>query len=263
MAHTPFSPRVTLGRTGLEVGRLGLGATYRIPADAVEWAFERGSSYLYWGTFRRDEFARALRNLKRQRDRLVLAIQSYAPAPALVVWSFERALVKIGYEHADVVLLGMWNRPVSPGVLDACRGLKQRGLVRHIAVSTHKRALAPELARMEEIGILHVRYNAVHPKAETEIFAHLPSEGGPGVVAFTATCWRKLLDPRRIPAGERVPTAGDCYRFVLSHPSVDVCMTGLSSMDHARHAFEALDKGPMSDDEMAWMRRVGRAIYGK
>ena len=95
------------------------------------------------------------------------------------------------------------------------------------------------------------------------MFPHLPAENRPGLVAFTTTCWRKLLDPKRVPAGERTPTAGDCYRFTLSQPAIDVCMTGLGSMEHTEHALAALQKGPMSAEELAWMRRVGDAIYGK
>ena len=257
----PSRHRATLGRTGLDVHRLGLSASYGMPTEAVEWAFERGANYLYWGTRRRDEFSRALRNLKQKRDRMVLVVQSYAPAGSLVAHSLERALKKIDYEFADVVLLGMWNRAVSPGVLDACRRLRERGLVRHIAVSTHKRSLVPELAGTADVGVVHFRYNAVHTGAERDIFPHLAGDR-PGTVAFTATSWRKLLDRKKVPAGEAVPTAGDCYRFVLSNPNVDLCMTGLSSMDEARHAFDALDRGPLGAEEMAWMRRVGGAIYG-
>jgi aryl-alcohol dehydrogenase-like predicted oxidoreductase len=42
-----------LGRTGLEVGRLGMASSYGVPSQAVEQAFEQGVNYLYWGTFRR------------------------------------------------------------------------------------------------------------------------------------------------------------------------------------------------------------------
>jgi aryl-alcohol dehydrogenase-like predicted oxidoreductase len=255
--------KTTLGRTGLEVSRLGVSASFGMPTRAIETAFERGVNYLYWGTYRKNEFAQALINLKPQRDRMVLAIQSYVPAASLLRWSFERALKQIGYDYADVLLLGMWNRPVSGRILEACQRLKERKLVRHVAVSTHKRTLVPELAKSPEIGAFHVRYNAVHTGAETDIFPHLPAEDRPGIVSFTATSWRQLLGHRRIPKGERVPTAGDCYRFVLSNPNVDVCMTGLSSMEQTEHALAALEKGPMSEDEMAWMRRVGQAIYGK
>ena len=36
-----FERRV-LGRTGLEVGRLGISSSYGVPGDALERAFERG-----------------------------------------------------------------------------------------------------------------------------------------------------------------------------------------------------------------------------
>ena len=47
------------------------------------------------------------------------------------------------------------------------------------------------------------------------------------IIPQIATCRRKLLKSRRMPAGERPLTAAECYRFVLSHPDVDVCMTAL------------------------------------
>ena len=83
------------------------------------------------------------------------------------------------------------------------------------------------------------------------------------MVAFTATSWRQLLGHRRLPKGEKVPTAADCYRFVLSRPEVDVCLSGPSSADQMEHALEALRRGPLAPDELAWMRRVGDAIYGR
>lgn len=54
-----------------------------------------------------------------------------------------------------------------------------------------------------------------------------------------------------IPKGERVPTATDCYRFVLSRPEVDVCMTGPSDEARMNEALEALTRGPMTEKELA------------
>ncbi len=68
---------------------------------------------------------------------------------------------------------------------------------------------------------------------------------------------------RPLPKDERVPTATDCYRYVLTRPEVDVCMTGPSNAARMNEAFEALRRGPMTEDELAWMRRVGRAVTGK
>jgi aryl-alcohol dehydrogenase-like predicted oxidoreductase len=254
--------RRTLGRTGLEVGRLGMAASYGVPSKAIEQAFERGVNNLYWGTFRRGPFGQALQNLKPQRDRMVLALQSYTRVAALMKPSVEMALRKLGFDYADVLLLGLWSHKPPRRILDASRRLRERGLIRHIAVSTHHRPLVADLSADPDVGIVHVRYNAVHPGAEREVFPLLAANGNrPGVVAFTATSWRQLLNPKRVPPGERVPTATDCYRFVLSNPAVDACMTGPANEAQAVEALRAIELGPMSPEELAWMRRVGDFIH--
>ena len=45
-------PRI-LGRSGLEVGRLGVASSYGAPPAAFEEAFERGCNYFYWGSLRK------------------------------------------------------------------------------------------------------------------------------------------------------------------------------------------------------------------
>src|SRR5580704_7668407 len=251
-----------LGRTGLEVGRLGMASSYGVPSQAVEQAFEQGVNYLYWGTFRRGPFGQALRNLKPRRDRIVLALQSYSRIAALMSPSVEIALRKLGFEYADVLLLGLWDHMPPQRILEASRRLRERGLIRNIAISTHQRPLVSSLSAGSDVGIVHLRYNAVHTGAEPEVFPLLPTNGArPGMVAFTATSWRQLLDPKRVPPGERTPTATDCYRFVLSNPAVDVCMTGPANQAQAAEALRAMEIGPMSADELAWMRRVGDFIH--
>ncbi len=66
-----------------------------------------------------------------------------------------------------------------------------------------------------------------------------------------------------LPKDEPAPTAIDCYRYVLSRPEVDVCMTGPANAAQMNDALEAQQRGPMTEDELAWMRRVGRAVAGK
>jgi aryl-alcohol dehydrogenase-like predicted oxidoreductase len=257
----PSFERTILGRTGLEVGRLGVASSYGAPARALERAFERGVNYFYWGTYRRAGFGQGLRNLAQHRERLVLVVQSYSRVAGLVGWSVERALRELRFDYADVLLLGMWQRPPWPGVLEAARKLRERGLVRFLALSTHRRPVVAQLAQDPDFAVFHIRYSAVHTGAERDVFPYLCSENRPGVVSFTATSWHRLLGHRRIPRSEKAPTAGDCYRFVLSNPAVDVCMTGPSDAAQMEHALEALGRGPMSEEELAWMRRVGRAIY--
>jgi predicted aldo/keto reductase-like oxidoreductase len=81
-------------------------------------------------------------------------------------------------------------------------------------------------------------------------------------VTYTATRWGQLLQPKRLPPGEPAPQASDCYRFALSHPAVDVCMTGPKNMAQMREALRTLDLGPLSAPEAARLRRVGDYLRG-
>ena len=254
-----FEPR-TLGRTGLTVGPLGISASYGVGARGVERAVEAGLTYLYWGSVRRAAFGEGLRRVARHRDRLTLVLQSYSRVGRLMTWSIERALGRIRYDRADVLLLGYWNAPVPARILDTARALRERGLVRFLAISSHNRPLAATFARSGDFDIVHVRYNAAHPGAERDLFPHLPAQRRPGMVAFTATSWGQLLNPRFTPRGERTPTAADCYRFVLSHPSIDLCVTGPATDAHVEDAIAAQTRGPLSRDEIAWMTRIGLAV---
>lgn len=147
--------------------------------------------------------------------------------------------------------------------MEAALRLKERGRIRHIAVSGHNRSLFQQFARDLRLQVLMMRYNAAHRGAETEAFPYLERQGEPkaGVVCYTATRWETLIDPRNAPPGLRTPTAVDCYRFVLTNLAVDVCLTGPATAEQMAANLKALDLGPMSDEEMQWMRQVGDNVH--
>jgi len=249
----------TLGKTGLRVGRLGISGGYGASAEAVEMAFERGCNYFYHGSLRRDGMERAIKNIcaKGQRDKLVITAQVYLRAGCLLKWSLDRFLRKTGIEYADVLLLGWYNSSPPRGVLDACAELKEKGRFRHLAISSHDRAAYAGHMQSGLYGLFHVRYSAAHRGAEEQVFAKLPAENSPGIVTYTATRWGGLVNPKKMPPGENTPRASDCYRFAMSNPAVDVCMTGPKNMDEMKEALAALERGPMAREELDWMRRVG------
>jgi aryl-alcohol dehydrogenase-like predicted oxidoreductase len=207
----------------------------------------------------------AIRNLApRHRNELVVVIQSYARLGSIVARSLERALSKLHLDYADVLLLGWHSKPPSARMVDAALQLKTRGLIKHLAVSSHNRLMFPALLDDPRFAIWHVRYNAVHRGAEREVFPPLATRhraNRPGLVTFTTTRWGHLCDPKRTPPGERTPIGTDCYRFALSHPMVNVVLAGPSSAEHMAQALRALELGPMTEDELAWIRRVGDHIY--
>ncbi|MCX6568904.1 MAG: aldo/keto reductase [Candidatus Aminicenantes bacterium] len=263
-----FHEPVILGRTGLKVGRLGIASGYGAPTAAIEEAFERGCNYFTWGTVIKgynSEMRQALKNIvaKGQRDRLVLAAFTYAHSNFFTERMLRRGLKSAGLDHADVLILGYFSHSVPRRLVEGALRMKEKGLVRFIGLSSHNRKLLGELGRDGEFDVLHLRYNAAHRGAETEIFPLLSADKRPGTVVFTATRWGKLLNPKKMPPGEKPPTAADCYRFVLSYPAVDVCMSGPKTVEQMRENLGLLDGGPMSEDELARMRRIGDHVHGK
>jgi predicted aldo/keto reductase-like oxidoreductase len=263
-----FNEPVVLGRTDLKVGRLGIASGYGAPAEAIEEAFERGANYFTWGTVLkgyRPEMRKALVNIvaKGQRDRLVLAAFSYAHNNFLTERLLRRGLKSAGLGHADILILGYFSKRPPRRLVDGALRLKEKGLVRFLGLSSHNRRLVGELAADGEFDVIHFRYNAAHRGAEQDIFPYIGKERRPGMVAFTATRWGKLLDPKKMPPRENPPTAGDCYRFVFSQPAVDVCMSGAKTLEEMRGNLAALDAGPMSADELERMRRLGDHVYGR
>lgn len=249
-----------LGSTGLKVGPLGMAASYGAPAEAFEEAFDRGCNYFYLGGGRRKAgMKQAIRNLCRQglRDRLVIAIQSYARFGYLMEWVFKSRLRSMDLERADILVLGWHNRRPAPGLVRRARAMKSKGLCRHLAMSGHQRRLFPQLAAEGPFGLFHVRYNAAHRGAQTEIFPHLQGDNRPGIVSYTATRWGQLLNPGKMPPGESVPEPSDCYRFVLSNPAVDVCMCGPQDIRQVREALRTLELGPLDSGDMERMKRIG------
>ena len=146
-------------------------------------------------------------------------------------------------------------------LMDNVYELKDKNLIRSLAISSHHRLHFCELEKEKRFDVFHIRYNAAHRGAETEVFNSLPKEGGPGVVSFTNTRWGSLLNPKNMPTGDSPPTAVDCYRFVLSHPSVHVAVCGPNSMEQLKQNLQVLDLGPMTEEGIARIRRIEDQVY--
>jgi aryl-alcohol dehydrogenase-like predicted oxidoreductase len=261
-AMSVFVPRF-FGKTGMLAGRLGLGSSYGLPGKEVERAFDRGVNFFLWGSRRRSDFGRGLRELARaNRSEMVIAVQSYTRVASLMEWSVDRSLRALRTDYVDLLTLAWWNQPTRAmgRILDAALELRAKGKVRSIMVSCHHRPTFERFIEEPAFDALMVRYNAAHPGAEREVWPHLRGPNRPGVLAFTATRWGTLLDPRFLPPHERTPRGSDCYRFALTNPHVDVTLSGPKNAAELDEALLAIERGPMDQEELAWMRRVGSHV---
>jgi len=248
---------------GKRVFRLGLATNYGIDEDGVRLALDRGMNLFYWTT-RGDSSRAPLRAAvgSKRSDIALIGTSSLGYFGWSVRSSAEKLLKELRTDYLDVYLLGWlgmgsaWTSATEKEL----RHLKESGKVRAIGCSIHDRPRAGKLAADSAVDLLMIRYNAAHPGAEREIFPHV-KEKAPSILAYTATSWRRLL---KRPSGWDGPvmTAGDCYRFQLSSPHVDVALTGPGSRAELESNLAALEKGPLTEEESGWMRDFGHKVHG-
>jgi aryl-alcohol dehydrogenase-like predicted oxidoreductase len=259
---TSFPERVTLGKSGLQVGPLGVAGGYGIEERPLLDAFERGVNYWYHGSLRGRGMTAAIRTLAAagRRQQLVVVLQSYSRWGWLLERTFRHGLASLGLAYADVLLLGLFNSTPPAAVLERALELRRLGLVRHLAISAHRRAAFAEFATESHYDIFHVRYSAAHPGADSDVFPRLPRPPWPGIVAYTATRWGQLLDPQRMPPDQPPLRGRDCYRFVLGNPHFDVCMSGPRNGAELEEALATLDEGPLSAAETERIKAIGQFV---
>jgi len=177
----------------------------------------------------------------------------------------EKGLGILNIEFADILILGWFNNIPGSRVIDTALKLKEEGKVRYIGMSGHNRKTFGKIAVQPDspVDVFMTRYNAVHSGAEKDIFPLLPDQNRPGITTYTTTCWGKLLKADNMSFGETPPAASDCYRFSISNDYVNLCLTGPKNEKEMDEALQALDKGPLSSDEMDRMRRIGDHKYKK
>jgi aryl-alcohol dehydrogenase-like predicted oxidoreductase len=247
---------------GRRVLRLGLSAAYWPGEKAVRMGVEAGMNYLFWYYWDR-QMTRVLRDvLPANREKYVIATGVGNLGPWMTRRGLNSCLKRLRTDYLDVFhIFWVGDGRLSERTLDVLRQAKQEGKIRQIAVSTHVRRYAGELVRDGKLDAIMLRYNAAHRGAEQDIFPHLAASN-PLVISYTATRWGRLLKrPRRWPENEPIATAGDCYRFVLSNPNVHVCLTAPRSAAQLEENLKALERGPLAEDEMAFMRRFGDAVH--
>lgn len=259
--------QAVLGRTGLGVCRLGFAGTYRPGKEAIHRALDAGVNYFFF--FGIDtQLIRVLREaIRGRREEFVLASGGthYWIGSQNLRKSVERRLRQLRTDYIDVYhFLGIYKEKHFPDrVKDELLALKETGKVRFTGISCHHRKLVGALAREGAVDVFMMRYNAAHRGAERDIFPFLAAHN-PGIVSYTATRWGYLLRPvKGGPAGGRVPTAAECYRFVLTNPAVHVVLTSPRNLAQTEENLKALDAGPLPSEDMDFMRSFGDVVHAQ
>jgi aryl-alcohol dehydrogenase-like predicted oxidoreductase len=258
---------IPLGATGLTTSRLGLSTSYWPGKKTVYRAIDEGINFFFGFGFDL-QLVRALRTaMQGRREKFILATGAYnyiLGYPNLRR-SLEKRLRQFSTDYIDVFLfLGVMKEKEFPQrALEELVRLREEGKIRAIGMSCHDRAYVGRMASQGSLDVMMMRYNAAHRGAEKDIFPYL-AKHNPGIMSYTATRWTALLRrPKGWPKEGRIPDPGMCYRFVLSNPSVHVCLTGPMNEKQLVQNVGALKLGPLNTEEMQFMQQFGDAVHNQ
>ncbi len=169
--------RVRLGKTGIEVSRLGIGTgtahpsghcaqalmTTRELAGLLLFAFEQGINF--WDTafqYRTHPHVReALRQVKRSD--VVISTKLTTSGTKETLRDFNTSLKDLGVDYVDVCLLHAVRTEnelkTRAGALDALLELKEQGRIRAVGMSSHGLGALKAVTEIAEIDTVWVRIN--------------------------------------------------------------------------------------------------------
>ena len=236
-------PRAILGRTGLEVTRLGIGGAYCETADGYRRALDCGVNYVDTARSYRDgEDEKVIgRAIEGRRHELLLATKTAQRDAPGARRELEESLRCLGTDYVDVYQLHHLNsaderaRALGPdGALETVLKARQQGLVRWIGVTGHD---WPEIAAAVDTGQFDTVlcwYNCAMPEpVETVLPAARAHQTG--VVIMNAGRNDRLFS-RDVPPEQ-------FYRYVLAHPDVALTVMGLRDVDRFERVAAALAEG--------------------
>lgn len=251
---------------GTPISRLGLASQQRMEVGCVNLAYQAGINYFFSYGLGKGAFGQEVRSLLAQhRESLLIATGSENRFPAEVEAQLQKARHSFEVDTIDV----FFAEYVAPdddwaqveALLEKLHSWKAQGLIRYVGVSTHNRSIALKLIEQSCCDVLMHRYNMAHRGAEAAVLPAAQAAQQP-VVAFTSTRWGTLLKGHYDWSGA-LPTAADCYRFVLSHPAITVALTSPRTQANLKDNLAALTSPALSPVELAHWRTYGDLIYDK
>jgi len=264
-----------LGRTGIEVVAVGLGAMdtphSTEAAATVHAAIDLGVNFI--DTAR--EYAGSehlLGQVIRERGRadFHLATKTFSHTADGAQRDVDRSLSVLGVESIDLYQLhdvssdAAWDEVMDEehGALAGLRIAQFRGLVRHIGVSTHSLDVLRLIIESGAFDTVMVEYSAFAPESAPLIEAAHARDLGVIVMRPLGGSGRTSIMRGQIARGEAGPvTPANLLRHVLSHPGVSVAIPGARQPTRVRENLATLASfTPMPPAEQRALEATARAF---
>lgn len=247
---------------------LGLAGNPNMEGGCVTTAYDAGINYFF---FYNQSYPILIDELKsllyNNRESIVVATGSESRNLKTVRTYLDQVRRQLGIDVVDV----FYAEYVSPGddmerllgtggVFDELHRWKVEGLIRYVGATTHNRPMAVEMVESGRIDVLMHRYNMAHRGAEEQVLPAALNVGVP-VVAFTCTRWGSLLAGHQDWDGP-VPTAAECYQYVLHHPAVQIALTAPTTPAELQENLPALEGVAQPSQRLPLWEAYGKLVYG-
>jgi len=270
--------RRPLGKTGLEVGVLGIGTsplgqpgvTQQEVNRVIDMAADEGVNYLDAAPIYGMAERRLGPALKGKRDKFILISKVESTSKQDATWQLKESLHKMQTDYLDVAHLHNVGRTDrfpdldvlmgEDGALQALRDAKKEGLIRHIGLTCHLRPTrALPVIETGEIELVMCAANFVDVHTynfEGTVFA-AAAKRGMGVVAM------KILggtdgDHAKLSADEHYTNA---VRYALGIPGLSVAIMGVKSTKELQKALATVrDYKPFTQVELSRIEEQGKML---
>ena len=268
-------PRRRLGRTNIEVAELGLGAmdTPTSPEGKATLltALDLGIEFVdtardYDGS----EFLVADVLRERPDERFVISSKTFKRTVDGAQWDVDRSLKVLGVDFVDIYHLHDvrtdedWVQVMAPtGALEGLKTAQYRGLIGHIAMSTHNLAIGRAAIESGAFDAIMLEYSAFYTASEPLLKLAAQNDIGVIVMRPLGGSGRTSVMRTRVEEGiAGALTPANLLRYVLSHPAVSVVVPGARYPDRVQSNVATVADGrPMGEQERAELESAAAILY--
>lgn len=224
--------KVRLGRTNLEVTKLGLGGiplstlmggtTEDVIDQVINAALDGGINFIDTSRVYMDSETHIGNVMKTRRKECILASKSYNRDYDAAFADIEESLNQLQTDHIDIYQIhALYPDQIKTvmgkgGALEAFRKAKEQGMISHIGLTSHHNSVLIELVKTGEFDTIMFPFNVIEREPEKELIP----------LAQSLDIGTLIMKPL---AGSAIRDRKKAFAFFNAYP-VDLILNGISSL---------------------------------